>query len=134
MGLFMWKDSFKVGVAEIDQQHEMFLEHINDCIKFAPNCDNTVIIRDLIKNLKDYASMHFAFEEEKMRSCNYVEYANHVNQHRYFENQVMELGDAINKGVHEKVESIVVFMRDWLINHILEEDKKYASYISHKVD
>lgn len=64
-----------------------------------------------------------------MRSCNYPDYANHLGQHRYFESQVTELGEAVNKGIREKVESVIVFMRDWLINHILEEDKKYALYL-----
>ena len=129
MGIFVWKEGFKVGVAEIDRQHELFLERINDCTRYAPGCGNTAILRDMINRLKEYAVMHFTYEEELMRSGGYPEYARHVEQHRYFDSQVKELDAEMGSGGQGKVESVFIFMRDWLVNHILEEDKKYAPFV-----
>jgi hemerythrin-like metal-binding protein len=131
MGNSVWKFDFKVGVDEIDHQHEMFIEHLSECIKYASGCQSPAIVRNLVANLKDYAAMHLAFEEELMKSSNYPEYDHHVSQHRYFESKVAELEDLVSKGFHEKVGNVVVFMREWLITHILEEDKKYAPHVSH---
>jgi hemerythrin len=32
-------------------------------------------------------------------------------------------------GNDESIESVFTFLRDWFLNHILEEDKKIASFI-----
>jgi len=31
MAFFIWKDSFNIGIEEIDQQHREFMELLNEC-------------------------------------------------------------------------------------------------------
>jgi hemerythrin len=131
--MFIWKDSFETGIEEIDCQHKLFLDYLNQCSDYAFSCRKEGAVPEVIAKMKAYAAMHFAFEEELMRSINYEKLNQHEAQHKYFENQVQELEDAVSNGVNDKAENLAVFMRDWLINHILEEDKKYTPCLHQRV-
>jgi hemerythrin-like metal-binding protein len=130
MNMFIWKESFNTGVEKIDSQHKLFLDYLNECNEYVFSYKKTGVIPEVIAKMKAYADMHFAFEEELMRSVNYADINQHEAQHKLFEHQVEELEDAISKGINDKAISLAAFMRDWLINHILEEDKKYTQYLT----
>ena len=129
MSLFVWKESFSVGVGDIDRQHEEFISHINNCSRVYSGCDDPDVTLNMVRRLKEYVTEHFTFEEELLRANSYPDFARHLEQHSYFEHQVKELELTISGGRFEKVESIVVFMRDWFLNHILEEDRNYLPYL-----
>lgn len=129
MGKFIWKEIFNIGVQEIDNQHKMFLEYLNECSVHADSNDKKEVVLELVGKMNDYAIKHFAAEEYLMRVSDYGELGAHITQHKYFADQVEELQNAINSGANERISSLMVFMQDWFIRHILEEDKKYTSCI-----
>ncbi len=132
MAAFVWKDGFNTGIEEIDRQHRLFLEYLNQCNEYALSHNKEKVIPELILKMKDYALMHFEFEETLMKSVNFAGFAQHEAQHEYFDAQVAELEKAIKNGVNEKAVSLAAFMRDWLVSHILEEDKLYTPLLTKK--
>lgn len=130
MGMYVWKESFNTGVDDIDIQHRMFLDLLNECSEYSYSNNCSGVVPEMVARMKAYAEMHFAFEEHLMRSVNFVGCTQHEAQHEYFKRQVGELEAIARSGVNEKASSLAVFMRDWLINHILEEDKKYTPFLS----
>ena len=126
MAKLIWKDSFDTGIAEIDRQHRQFLDYLNQCTEFSLSQTREKLIPELIGKMKEYALMHFEFEEALMKSVGYAGYDQHEGQHAYFNARLAELEEAITGGVNEKAVSLAAFMRGWLINHILEEDKRYT--------
>lgn len=132
MAAFVWKDGFNTGIEEIDRQHRLFLDYLNQCNEYALSHNKEQIIPELLLKMKDYALMHFEFEETLMKSVNFAGIAQHEAQHEYFDAQVAELEEAIKNGVNEKAVSLAAFMRDWLVSHILEEDKLYTPLLTKK--
>jgi len=130
MAAFVWKEGFNTGIGEIDRQHRLFLEYLNQCNEYALSQNKEKVIPELILKMKDYALMHFEFEENLMKSVNFAGFAQHEAQHEYFDAQVAELEEAIKNGVNEKAVSLAAFMRDWLVSHILEEDKLYTPLLT----
>jgi hemerythrin-like metal-binding protein len=130
MGMYVWKDSFNTGIEDIDQQHRMFLDLLNECSEYAYSSNSAGIVPGFVARLKAYSVMHFVFEEKLIRASGYTGLESHEAQHVYFMNQIAELEEAIRRGVTEKAANLAGFMRDWLINHILEEDKKYLPYLA----
>jgi hemerythrin-like metal-binding protein len=129
MDFFTWKDSFAIGVEEIDRQHKVFLEYLNECYLQTARNSSAVIDRHLHEKLKEYASTHFRFEEAMLQSKGYLNLEFHVKKHKYFESQVAELDPDKADGRTRTTESLFVFLRDWFLCHILEEDKKFVSLI-----
>jgi len=129
MDSFKWKDGFNIGIAEIDEQHRSFLECLNDCNAQISSGKRGSIDRSLIDRLSAYAAMHFRFEESLMEAEGYPEIAQQRTMHKYFEAQVAELEASLSKQGGRSLESVLAFLRDWFLNHVIEQDKKFASYV-----
>ena len=129
MDSFKWKDGFNIGITEIDEQHRSFLDCLNDCYSQISSEKRTSIDQSLIDRLSAYAAMHFRFEESLMEAKGYPEIAQQRKMHKYFESQVAELEASLSKQGGRSMESVLSFLRDWFLNHIIEQDKKFASYV-----
>lgn len=126
-----WEEELNVGNDELDSDHRMFFELLQDCYNDSCTLGNDRIDPDIIRRIKKYALMHFSYEEEVMRSSGYPDYERHEKLHRYFEEKVAEL-ETSNKDPNNPLESMSSFLRDWFLKHIMEEDKKYAPYLQSK--
>lgn len=129
MEYYTWKDSFNIGIEEIDRQHRAFLEYLNECQQHISGINDSCIDAEMLKKLREYAVKHFRFEEKLMEAAGYPEKEHIEQQHKFFEAKIEELGVGINDGGKSHYESILAFMRDWFLKHILVEDKKFAPFI-----
>lgn len=129
MDFFAWKDSFAIGIEKIDQQHKVFLEYLNECYQQASRNSSAGIEHHLHVKLTEYAATHFRFEESLLQARGYPHLEFHIKQHKYFESQVGELDAGKAGGKARTTESLFVFLRDWFLCHILEEDKKFVPFI-----
>jgi hemerythrin len=125
----IWKATYSVGNKELDSDHQMLFDLLHDCYLDFSALDNKQVNPDIISKLKNYATRHFSYEEARMLSGGYPDFAHHEQQHRYFEKKVAELGNISKEDGMLQFESMLFFMKDWFTKHILEEDKKYTSYI-----
>ena len=128
MDFFIWKENFNIGIDEIDQQHRSFLNILNDCYLQLSGNKKSVITRDFIDKLKSYAAMHFRYEEKMMELCQYIEIEQQKKQHKYFESQIAELEASGSEKREKPLDTILLFLRDWFLKHILEDDTKFAFF------
>ena len=129
MEFFQWKDSFNIGNVELDQQHRSFLELLNEYYDSTSGSTKDIIGDELIVRLKEYAAMHFRFEEGLMQSAGYKDIEQQRKQHRYFESLVSDLESAHARGRDETLKSALSFLKDWFLSHILEEDRKFVHHL-----
>ncbi len=122
-----WKHEHSIGIQEIDDQHRKLIEiisRIERAIKLQRGWRE--IIYDIV-DLRVFARSHFEFEEGLMRMYGYKEYQKHADDHKYFFKRLAEIE---SKSTYDLAESeILKFLRDWLKEHILVEDKDYAELI-----
>lgn len=125
----IWKDIYSVGNKELDNDHRMLFDLLHDCYLDFSKFHNEKVNPEIIGKLKAYATRHFSYEEAKMRSSGYPGFDRHEKQHRYFEKKVSELGNISKNDGIQQFEIMLLFLKDWITNHILEEDSKYKPYI-----
>ena len=130
MDHFVWKDRFNIGVDQIDAQHRLFLDYVNECYNAVCSDKQTQVTDATIYDLKVYAATHFRFEEKLMLEKKYPELEKHAELHAYFESQVAELERVQDAENHTAASSLLQFLRDWFLRHILEHDKKFASFLA----
>jgi len=130
MTFFKWKDSFSIGNDEIDQQHRSLLECLNDCHLQAAAGKQSEIDPSLIDRLKTYADTHFRYEESLLRAKGDPKLGGHEQQHKFFEERVAEFEQAYTLRTEKAPKSVLAFLRDWFLKHILEEDKEIFSYLN----
>jgi hemerythrin len=129
MSFFLWKDSFNIGNAEIDRQHRSFLEMLNEYYDSGSGSTKDHISNQLIVRIKEYAAMHFHFEEQLMRESGYKGIELQLKQHSYFESLVADLEANHREGRTDDLKRVLSLLKDWFLRHILEEDKKYVSHL-----
>lgn len=124
MHAIVWNERFSVGVPAMDEQHKRLISLIN---ALRTSCD-TGIAFDTIMGMFDYAAVHFQAEESLLRKAGYSELPAQVREHRLFLDKAVTFSRQ-NLGDPRTCEDIVVFLRTWLLNHILQEDMKYKRCI-----
>ena len=129
MAFFTWKDSFNIGLKEVDQQHRSLLTCLNRCHEQVSGDRRAELAPELLDELVRYADTHFQYEESLMRAASYPRMEQHLQQHRYFESQITEYVSEREGGTGKTAGSLLLFLRDWFLEHILEEDRGFVAHV-----
>lgn len=129
--MIKWKEDYRIGVDEIDKQHQRLFEIANEAYELLKNefCyDKFDRIIEILTELKDYTIYHFKFEEEYMLSINYKGYFAQKSAHDSFVKKInsVEL-DTIDENQDKYILELLDFIVDWISNHILGSDKLITS-------
>ena len=131
MPVIEWSDSFSVHDPEMDTQHQRWIEIYNTMhdrlIEGSPASVRT-LARESLEAMRNYTLMHFMLEEEHMADIGYPEIAAHAAIHRAFAALLDDHILRIEKGELLLNTTLISLVRDWLLDHILEEDQKYARF------
>ncbi|OGR06178.1 MAG: hypothetical protein A2511_14270 [Deltaproteobacteria bacterium RIFOXYD12_FULL_50_9] len=127
-----WEESYSVNNEEIDNQHKTWIAIYNEL-------DKTMLQGDLkeidnitagsLQKMQDYARYHFSFEEEFMQKIKYPDLVNHRRIHKDFDTEIYNYYRAMLDGQLVLNTKIIKLIRNWLIDHILQEDKKYRLFL-----
>lgn len=133
MSQIIWDDSFSVNNAEIDLQHKTWVEIYNNLdMKMSKRSTQRSDGLEALKDMEDYARYHFSFEEEYMRKINYPNFIEHHRIHKKFDNLIYTYYRKALEGELVLDSEIISILKEWLLNHILKEDKQYALYLEAK--
>lgn len=128
--MYELKDEYLVGIESIDNEHKVLFEIADEIYQLSVNefvPDKYDNIADLIQRLKDYTKMHFEHEEAYMESIQYKKMFTQKVQHDQFKRKLEEMDlDSIDENQDEAIQDLLKFVTDWLVEHIIETDKKIA--------
>jgi hemerythrin-like metal-binding protein len=127
MPLTEWNDSYELGIKELDDHHRQLVELLNKAynqILYSTDKDD---IHPILQELIKYSDYHFAAEEQMMRDIGYKGVKSHITKHNNFKKQLTSLMNSEEPHVNT---DIVLFLWDWLIKHILKDDKKLLVCVS----
>lgn len=123
--LVTWQDGYALDLDEIDDQHRMLFDIMNRLWSAIIRRAETVELGGILEDLERYTVLHFTEEETFMRSISYMDFDEHIEQHRRFVDYIIQEKRSALAGRQVSLE-LIHFLRDWLVNHILVEDKRYA--------
>jgi hemerythrin len=125
-----WTENLSVGIQEIDEQHKVLINLINRLF------DETIVhqatagvTEQVLQELVEYTMVHFAVEESLFRIFEYPDIENHMHRHVELKTQVLDLQKKIKAGQTVVNADLLMFLKKWLTNHILQEDKLYAPFL-----
>jgi hemerythrin-like metal-binding protein len=127
-----WKPEFSVKIKEIDQQHRKLFDLINLLYDASVRKEKEDILEQILTDLKDYAFVHFKDEEKyivKATSSGYKDSQVHLSEHKYFINEVEMFREKYWLHDTGLLQRMIVFLQNWITNHILKSDKKYMEYL-----
>jgi hemerythrin len=123
-----WLNVYDTHIRIIDEQHRKLLDMLNDLATAKGNENEPKLIRDIFFKLVDYTKYHFTTEEKLMGNANYPKLIEHTGQHRQFVDRIVNMLEAIKDGTPNISDTLQMFLQDWLIQHILGNDKEFANF------
>lgn len=132
MSMFVWSEKYSLGIAEVDRQHQKLFALLNELYDAMQQGHGSDVIGKVLDSVIDYTSYHFAYEEKLFRQYGYVEDAVHRSEHVRLAEQAKQLSERLHTQKTDVTMATLKFLCDWLANHVLGSDKKYAAFMIQK--
>lgn len=130
MPLITWDPAkYSVHVDTIDDQHHVLIDLINQLHDAMRVAKSREMVPSTLDALLKYTREHFSYEEVHMRDIRYPDYQGHKEEHEEFVAKVDQFIKDYHAGRAGLSFTIINFLRDWLLHHIMESDKKYSDFV-----
>jgi hemerythrin-like metal-binding protein len=123
-----WSTSYEISHELIDSQHKIFLMLLNKLTVTIANGVTKEHMFRVLNEVKKYAEFHFLSEENVMHECFYPGIYHHKRIHSEILFEFSVLSERVSQG-RAQPSDVVVFLKSWLFDHILNEDIHVASYV-----
>lgn len=125
----MWKDSYRLGVERIDQQHMELFRMTEDLVNAIKDGATPEMCQKALGFLKDYVIYHFRDEEAYQASIHYSDIEAHTAEHRQFTQTVLDYEKRLTEnGFDQKtMKDLAGTVTAWLIYHVVDTDQKIVS-------
>jgi hemerythrin-like metal-binding protein len=130
MPLIKWRESYSVGVEQFDNEHRKLVELTNKMFVIVRDKQGIMALSDSVARLIDYTQFHFASEEAAMEKANFPNLAAHKKLHAELEQEVTAFRERLQTEGEAVSTELYHFLRDWLLLHIVEEDKQYTELLT----
>ncbi len=125
---------YSIGIEKMDAQHARWIQLIDEFRAAASGHllerAGIMAARRALDELLKYTRSHFASEEEFIAAHHYPDLEAHKQKHRELESVVVKLQDEMR--AHQTGSTplkLNLFITVWLMEHIMNEDMKYARFI-----
>jgi len=116
--------SLSVGIDVIDEHHRYLFDLTNDLFEVVANKRGAREVARVLKALDHYVQVHFRAEERMMTHWGYAGLTQQEQQHAEFENRLRGFYEALHDNPLTAQFDVLVYLRNWLIAHIVHEDAK----------
>jgi len=127
-----WSKELELGVKMFDDQHKKLIKLINDLYNAMKDNKGDKVMLKILTDLVDYTAYHFDNEEELFAKYGYENQKEHVKIHTNLKNTAIDLKGKIEAGEAVIGFNVISFLENWVKNHILVEDRKYAAFFKSK--
>ena len=131
MAKIEWDNTLSIGVGVIDEQHKMLIKRLGDLANAVEQNQGEMEIAKTLDFMYDYTSFHFSSEEKHMAETNYPGLEFQQQQHEEFKKTLKNIVDEYQEDgpTRTVVDSINVFLVNWLVKHIKGIDLEFAKYL-----
>ena len=131
----LWKHlDLGLGIRAIDAQHAWLVALVLELEWVLHHNPDAVPERfhQVVQQAGQYAEAHFVAEEQLFHEYHFAEEAAHIRAHQMFRNALERILSDKGVSTRKEAEKLYRFLRQWLIHHILGEDRKYADFLKRR--
>ena len=129
MDIIKWRDTYETGIARMDEQHQQLVAMINRIYPLVRDRQGLEDLDTVLSEMESYAERHLHDEEELLAEHEYPGLAAQKSSHQLYRKTMGELKNLVTGDRQKAVLEIYRFLRKWLIEHIVNEDKQYGLYL-----
>ncbi|WP_448189042.1 bacteriohemerythrin [Azospirillum sp. sgz301742] len=128
--IITWNDGMSVGVEDLDNDHRVLIELINQ-LAGAESRQDRINLEAVLDELVDYTVFHFEKEEQYMERAGYPALPGHKRTHAVLTEQVLAIRRRVVEGDQAGLgDEVLDFLSRWLREHILQADALYRPYLA----
>lgn len=128
MPIIDWDNKFLLGIPQLDEHHRQLVKLLNQAFDDFTAKAPAEEVGKLLEALADYATYHFAAEENWMQANGYPRLAEHVVEHDKFSARVTEMLRDVSADKPTLSLELLTFLKNWLVEHILTTDADYGRF------
>ena len=127
-----WKDSFKIGITEIDLQHRELFNRLDRLEAALRAGKGSAAVIGTFQFLDNYVQRHFRAEEALQELYCYPHLAMHAAEHAAFTKRLKVLEErlTIEDPTERLASQIQTLLPQWLIAHVTSLDRELTGYIN----
>lgn len=129
MTLLVWDAKYTLHIAEIDQQHQKLFALFNELYEAMQQGHANEVIGTVLASVVEYTAYHFATEEKLLRQYGYPDEGSHRAEHAKLIEQTNALVRKLQTDQSRVTMATLKFLSEWLNNHILGTDSKFAAFL-----
>ena len=129
MVFLKWSKELSVHMNEIDEQHKKLIGLINSARALDnKRSDYNKKLEFVLNGLVEFSRVHFSTEEKYFQKYAYPFANEHIIEHEKLIINVLKFKDRFDSKDEDILDDLTVFLKDWLENHLMKHDFKYAKY------
>lgn len=128
MPLFVWKDNYSVEIEQLDDHHKNLFRIFNVLYENTMHTTEVESVLPIMSELQEYTKYHFLTEEQYMLDIGFPGAVDHIVKHRDFSRRINDLHSQHRNNDLEVTVELIVVLGNWLLHHVLEEDRKYSRW------
>lgn len=129
MALMKWDSRYSVGVGAMDAQHQKWFDILNRLHEAMLAGKAKDAQQSILQEMVSYTRNHFLQEEIMLKNKQYPVLSAHQQLHAAFTRKVQGLEAQVPSGESVLSADVMQFLKDWLQQHILQEDTKYGAWL-----
>ncbi|MDR3435241.1 bacteriohemerythrin [Telmatospirillum sp.] len=129
MQFIEWTQRMSVGSDVLDGHHRMIIDCLNRLYPLIGEDGREEEVHAVLAKLEEFVLLHFSEEEQCMKKIGYPDWRSHKEQHDKMYDIVFGMKSDVEHGRALDAKNLFDIIYNWLIQHIMGEDKKYESYL-----
>lgn len=129
MPVINWKAVYETGIVALDNEHRQLIAQINRLYEALRDKRSGEVLNDILAMLENYTVDHFTHEEKLMAAYGFPGLEEHRQHHGELIEAVAQLKKSADDDTGSLAASLLKLLRNWVLDHIVEVDKKYGAYL-----
>lgn len=131
-GFFQWQAEYAINVAIVDEQHQELYSIAKALYAFLFEGGTTRASAQLFPRLIAHTTLHFQTENQLMLENAYPGLAVHAKKHEQILRALHDFSTAYSDRHIPPKKEVGIFLKDWVMTHILTEDRRLGTYLNRK--
>ena len=127
-----WTPELSVGVETFDAHHRHLFSLVNKLYNVMRSGTQKSTLEEVFDELLEYTVYHFEAEEKALDVSGFPGADAHRASHAELVAKAQALRSDLEEGKPMIAVDVMAFLRDWVTNHILGEDKQYTEFFRTK--
>lgn len=122
MNLIDWRDSFSLGLPEVDFEHKQMIGDINRLHGDLGADATPSEVASSLGEILSAITAHFALEEKSMVSMGYPSHSIHKSDHERLIDRLLDILDEVCAEGRYDAATLSTAMSDWFVDHFRTHD------------